>query len=415
MILGFAKADAQFKLLADCRYYYDSTGYVLHDSTRYFYAPANTTSCTQDLTEGWVSAMADSMHAFTKNDTTLAMDRHTRTLWSYTAAYDKRLSETYFYYINNVLQFDGNYSNFWSGNLLDSVRALVTYYPAAQTVDNYRVYFNYNASSLRDTSWYVYYNAAGAFSSLHKYSYSFYPNNLEDESYEWESLDSVTYVEKNKTKKYYNANNMLDSTIGYVWNLGQWYKIYKHEYSYNANQMKQSFAILYFDQNQQIWLPNTKKVFLRSNGTEVDTIYEMSWNQGANQFDTTWKSGFTYINGFLTKRYAFNYNALQNQWVPNQYGAMYEYHYDQIPNSIHEPVTKVNSLTVFPNPASEQISFDAGTQRCLFSISGMDGKVFITGTAEGRSNVDTKSLANGLYIITLQQGSNKLSNTFLKR
>jgi hypothetical protein len=82
-----------------------------------------------------------------------------------------------------------------------------------------------------------------------------------------------------------------------------------------------------------------------------------------------------------------------------------------------DPTTGLKSVqqvdfNIFPNPTSESITLENLTkgEKFAYEIVGMNGQVMLKGQTMNDTQIDVRSLANGIYILKLKdrwQGNNK--------
>ena len=65
--------------------------------------------------------------------------------------------------------------------------------------------------------------------------------------------------------------------------------------------------------------------------------------------------------------------------------------------------TYVNLLTLFPNPATDGFTIDAGNQLTYISIYDSRGSLVLQQQAIGDTFVKISSLLNGLYVIKVNE------------
>ena len=82
-------------------------------------------------------------------------------------------------------------------------------------------------------------------------------------------------------------------------------------------------------------------------------------------------------------------------------------------SSVDETITEFNSLTVYPNPVSEQLFLPSEFSKFRYSIFDVMGKEVKTGTAEG--SLDVSSLTNGFFTLFIQTESGESATRFVKQ
>jgi hypothetical protein len=397
------------KLIGSSVYNHDTTGYVFKDSMSMYYKAANTTTSLQDYQEGNISAKSDSMHGYSGMPLTLNyMNKdiydagYTRLLVAssegYTAGVPVSAYTNTFYY--NGIQLDS--SVFINTDLITNV----------STLSNKYIY-RYNAQNQQDTVYYIYFNNVGAYSSSYKNVQVYVGNNM-TEQWIYNSTDSVTYTPSTKYMNYYNANGMYDSVVSYAWIGANWIKQNKRTFGYNANQQVILKHWYGFDQNLQTYLVNAREELMRSNNTQLDTMFSQNWNQATQKFDTTIKRGFVYQGGVQLRSYAYNLNPNTMLWQPNPYNAVLNYYYDMIPNKTAEYQSE-NTLMLYPNPADNILYFRSDMQGKRYNICSHDGRMLQSGVISTNNQIQIQNLPAGIYSLVVENGQVLSKSMFVKQ
>jgi hypothetical protein len=287
-------------------------------------------------------------------------------------------------YSSGVPAYTYHTDYYHNGINYDSSITIQTTLATNTTTTNFKSYTHQNALNQTDTLWYVYYNGSGTYSSTSK--------------------DVTTY----------NANNLLDSMIFYTSQAPTWYKAAKREYTYNANNQKIKLIINGFDQLSQQYQPMARDEYIRTNGVEMDTIYTQLWNTGFSVYDTTVKKGYIYTAGHLSKIYTFTRETVTNNWIPNPYAAINNYYYN-IPLSIGHIQKEKSKLTLYPNPASNELHILEDFQQVAYSILSTDGKLMQHGILNDQNLISIEFIAKGAYFLILETNGQTISRMFHKQ
>lgn len=118
------------------------------------------------------------------------------------------------------------------------------------------------------------------------------------------------------------------------------------------------------------------------------------------------------------ERVFFNPYNIQEIWVSSFGNGMKVGNVTFTGTSFEEPVTTDEGLTLFPNPASKQVSFQFNNKNTLIkSIEVLDpsGRIIATPKCLDSGSVDIESLASGLYMINIYTDGKVYRGRFIKR
>ncbi|MBK8143614.1 MAG: hypothetical protein IPK62_00795 [Bacteroidetes bacterium] len=403
-------ANAQSKLIATSNYHHDSTGFFLHDSTTNFYKGTNSTSAVQEYSDGFVTWAADSTLYYNKNAGNFNL--YAKDVNTYNANYSLRIQYLGNLYNNlgvntHTYQFD----YYYNGIQLDSSIGIYTDVIANNTYKYYNTFYHYNGLNQMDTTWIIYFNNVGVYTSSIKQVNTYSGNNI-TEVLEYHSQDSLTYNPDSKTNYYYNANNTTDSVVAFQWIAPNWHKVAKNEFTYNGNNHKIRKEYFSFNNANQTYSKVARDQYTRINA-EIDTAYSQLWNQGTASYDTTVKSGYKYQGGLLLRSYGFNKNA-NNLWQPNPYNGIRNYYYDVVPNNIHETNLLKTEIVLFHNPVEHQLTIMKECSGAKYAISTVEGRYVQSGLVDSKNQVAVGTLAEGVYVIYIEDGNTISHASFIK-
>lgn len=416
LVTGFVYtcACAQVQLIARSNYGYDGTQYTISDSFKNFFAAANTTTITQNLTDGYVWGSEDSSHYLYWNTVTQLFELNTRFYNTYDPTYTQYWLGVTINFVNNIPTTIDSSVNTFNANLLDHQLYNHTTLAGPVTIPYQKVYFHYNAGNYCDTAWYVNFSA-GNYNNTKKTYYTYDVNNRIDEAVNFQSNDSVNYTASTKSHYYYNATGYTDSILLYSWQAGNWYKIKNTVYTYNANNMATRIEDFSFNNLTQLYAPSNLREYIRNNGTLPDSMFNAGWNITTLKYDTANKAGYVYTNGVLVRNYYYNFNTATQAWEPAAYYGRQHYYYNMLPNSISEYQAQSRKLDLFPNPALDQLSaagLKAGTG---YEIYSMDGKRVLQGTVGPDLKINIHALTTGVYSLYLLEGNQGRYGQFIRQ
>lgn len=229
------------------------------------------------------------------------------------------------------------------------------------------------------------------------------------------STDSVNYALSTKSHYYYNAAGYTDSILFYSRQAGSWYKIKNTIYTYNGNNMITKIEDFSFNNVTQTYTPQNLRQYLRTNGTLLDSMFNAGWNMNTAKYDTANKGAYVYTNGVLVSNYYYNFNAVSQLWEPATFYGRQHYYYNQLPNSIDEYNKERRVLTLYPNPANDQLSavgLTTGTSYIVFSV---EGKKILEGSVGPDQKINIQPLNSGLYYLVLLEGGQGRTGIFNKK
>lgn len=389
---------AQLKMTARSTYSFDGNSFYVRDTSTYFNNPANTIPVNQNFTDAFNYAIYDSSHYYYYNQVTQTLDLTQRTLVTFDPAFTHQLLATYHNYTNNVNDTRDDYTNFYTGNNLDSQFSTHSIIVPPSTIFYSKNYFHYNAGNYVDTAWYVTFQTGNYFKT-NKYYYTYTAQNLIDETFAFESTDSINYTNKIKTKNYYNAYGDIDSTVSHFWQAGTWYKYTKKAFIYNASNMLLSAEVLSFNLATQLYSPVTRIQYTRTNGTLLDSSYHQAYNQTTLKYDTVNKYGFIHFNGLLMHEHSFTFNQVTNLWEPTSIVSVINYYYNMLPNTVSDQTVAEERLSLFPNPCESYLHINTNLKDAHFAIFSIDGRFMQSGTVNSSGKILVQSLPVGCYII----------------
>jgi len=124
----------------------------------------------------------------------------------------------------------------------------------------------------------------------------------------------------------------------------------------------------------------------------------------------TYSANFTGNNNFTT----FGQDANGELYIAASAGTIYKV----IDSSLGTNEFAVNGFKMYPNPASEKVEISStnGLLLSQFSVVDLSGKVVLNQTLDNTNQhtIDTSSLQNGLYIVTLEDTSGQVFTSKLE-
>ncbi len=410
----FVNVQAQLKMTAKSSYGFNGNTFYVLDTSVYFNNPANTNPVNENFTDAYNYAIYDSSHFYYYNQATQVLDFITRSVVTFDAGFAHQTLATSYNYTNNVIDTRDDFSNFYTGNNLDSQYFEHTIISPPSTIFYSKNFIHYNVGNYADTAWSVSFQN-GVYNKTNKFVYTFNAQNLIDETFAFESTDSVTYTDKTKSKNYYNIAGNIDSIVSYFWQAGSWYNYKKQQYTYNANNMRTSSEVFSFNIATQLYIPSDRMQYTRTNGTLLDSTYGQSYNQTTLKYDTLNKSGYIHNNGLLLHQHLFTFNQVTNLWErPALYSVM-NYYYNYLPNSVEDISNEKNQLVLYPNPCETYLNIQSNMQGAKFAIYSTDGKFMQSGIVNSDHKIFVQTLPEGMYIFNSELNGRLLQGQFIKQ
>ncbi len=398
LVFLFGESNAQ-KLIAQSTYNHDSLGYYIADSIAHYYHAGNNTTAQQQFDQGDVGFHADSSRQYNGVQLDLGVINN----YQYDASYSKVLAYHGDFYSAGVLTSQYAVQYYYTGVAPDS-----TIYTQTDVINNQshvaeRDYYHINGQNQIDTSWNIYLNNVGAYSNSNKYAKIYTGNNL-TEVWSYASTDSIIYNVTSKTIYFYNGNNAVDSSIAYAWQAGNWYKVAKVGYAYNAANsviVKQNW---FYDNNLNMYVNSGRDQINRLPDNTRDTLYSQLWLANPGVFDTTVKYAYAYQGGMLMRTYGYNKNPNTLQWQPDPYNAIRYFYYDMLPNKVSD-VKKDNRLTIYPNPVEDILHIQENVAGSKYSIMSSEGKFVQSGIFDKSHRINIQQLNTGVYFLLCERPS----------
>lgn len=267
---------------------------------------------------------------------------------------------------------------------------------------------------------------------------------IENVSQDW---NGSQWVDAYKVEITYTGNN-FDIVYFYEWNGSQWIRDGRSNATYNANNKLSEFLnydggnpnyvlsdrdLLTYNTNNQVlteitetwdnnaWTEDSRNTF-EFDGTGNLTVKTENW-EATNQYryeytyDTaaqmssfahpfTDKSGidyvfesFPYVNKVLTE-IEYRYDT------PTTYSlrGRTTYNYNNLITLSSQNIAN-KPIALYPNPASNHIEISGINQNQKFTVYSVTGIKAMEGLAKANEKLEINSLANGLYLLKLEQGN----------
>jgi len=222
----------------------------------------------------------------------------------------------------------------------------------------------------------------------------------------------------------YDANNNQTSALGQGWNGSVWVNLGKNTFSYDANnnqtsELYQGWSVSGWVNNKQIiytYDTNNNQTSALSqfwNGSTWDDSSQYTFTYDANNNQTSalsqfwngsaWRNikqlSYTYDgNNFKITSSARYWNFEGTQIIESDSTRNY---FHTVVNGVNELTVSLESITVYPNPSSDKITFETPVEGYL-SILNLNSQELITRQiTEPKTQIDISTLPNGVYVVKL--------------
>ena len=221
------------------------------------------------------------------------------------------------------------------------------------------------------------------------------------------------WVNSNKHEYTYDANGNMTDEISSLWlsSTSQWENTYKGEYTYDANSNRT--IVIYSDWNSTTsqWENWQKFEYTYDANGNMTVEIDSEWNSTTNQWENSYKYEFTYDLAYLNNDlilpffYDFSVNKLTAITTYGYDGTTWaNLHAETFKYSDITSVPEVNNIayTVYPNPASEYVTFDISepTINSKVDIFTVQGKRILSQSLNDKT-VDVSALPKGIYFYQL--------------
>ncbi len=268
----------------------------------------------------------------------------------------------------------------------------------SQWEDNTKETYAYDANgNLIENTYMMYNTTTQVFDTVYKSDYQYDANNL--------LLSSIRYVYQNNQKfpaekkvyVYSNGLLMRDTVFSYDTASASWNYSMLEEYTYNTDQDPIEFFVQYWDGNQ--WV----------NYIKVNVTYTL--NQPVEKGVTPFEGMFGSLKTipFSTTFYLWNNNA----WLEWNKAEFYFSPYTEWRLS-DVPSLEIEGMSIYPNPAVDYIVVDMNGRRGTVQFIDMSGQV--VKSIETTNNViSVGDLPRGLYIVKFTRDNQTFVGKMIKQ
>jgi len=116
----------------------------------------------------------------------------------------------------------------------------------------------------------------------------------------------------------------------------------------------------------------------------------------------------------LNKKLEYFYSSFNDDWVIDE---QLDFYYSDISTSTEDIVTHLNTLTLYPNPAFDQLSIDlqASKEDMVIRLWDASGSLILQDSFSPNVNIDISHLPSGLYFCNVYSGKNMWQGRFVKQ
>jgi hypothetical protein len=242
---------------------------------------------------------------------------------------------------------------------------------------------------------------------------------------QWKGNDKSEYTNDDEGK--------LLNELRYSWNAqsGEWELVRKDVCEYNDNGRLTVKSFFHWDEMSNDWAGNYRDRYVYDADGNVAEFYDDDWNEDTGEWEFDYMSSLTFDNSYafndlvlpfeldeesqeegvnlfshmITEAVSSEYNG--NSWDIDETVNLY---YSSIELGIGE--NQMISATVYPNPASDYVSFrlEEGPQKMQVEILDMFGKVVLSQLISNGGKVSVGSLKPSIYFYRLIDGNRVFSS-----
>jgi len=231
-----------------------------------------------------------------------------------------------------------------------------------------------------------------AFSDKDEYNYNSKGNDTLYMEYSWDGT-AKEWVKSYKTEYTYNANGNCILALSYSWlaNTMEWSPSYKSDYSFNTDGNDTLNIYYHWDQTNSKWIGEEKDDLAFNNAYSYDALI-------LPYFDSESKDIF---NHMLVQLISYSYNM--PNWILDYKSTIY---YSATDISEISGIKTGNGINVFPNPASEFVSFSIKDANGSYSFEMFDqlGRKIMNQTIQNDFSISVQNLSKGIYMYRLHDG-----------
>ncbi len=249
------------------------------------------------------------------------------------------------------------------------------------------------------------------------YQYDNAGNMVLHVSSQWDVVSSA-WVAYSKEQSDYNAAGNLTEHLDYGWDMetSQWVFEYKTIYVYNANEKVSACSQWYWNPEKGTWEEQWLDEFFYDNMGNLTEDHAYESKDSIGNWEYQYKETFNYDNAYslsdllLPEFYVptefFNHKLINilitslddstQQWIPE---VRMSFRYTEM-NIGGIPEFKVSNISVFPNPAVDEIMIvsEMPMELAKFELCDIQGRIVLVQTLEGtRTTVSVKELKSGIY------------------
>lgn len=251
---------------------------------------------------------------------------------------------------------------------------------------------------------------------------------------EWLEND---WVKSAKFEPVYNENGLISQSLGYSWDVDQWVNESKFEYSYDANQNLILFDIYYSDFN----FMKMESVYDDSGNRTLYSIYILDFE--TFQLSPQLKQEYVFDNNFSFENLILPFSSVDfesdmeglplleisemfkhkvvhltdyigeaGSWMMQ---GDYSLYYSEQNITGVKDLNTANKVSVYPNPATDRISFkidDSGSQFTV-ELYDIQGKIVMSQLSESNRPVSIEALHKGLYFYRISENLNSYTGKFM--
>ncbi len=250
-----------------------------------------------------------------------------------------------------------------------------------------------------------------------------------------------------KYETFFDANENITEFVFSEWNNDEWVKAAKYEYQYDANGNMTLSKLIYIDEGENFTYSKEESVYDDFGNRILYSFFEIDFENEELPLIPVWREEYAYDNNFSFNDLIlpFNPDDFENDsefdvQVVLQFDFTLMFKHKLVQLTYYEGdgdswmmtddyniyyseqnITGVgglnltNNVSVFPNPAVNQVTFklDASVNQFAVEFYDIQGKLVMSKTTENNRPVSIESLNKGLYFYRLSENHNIYSGKLI--
>jgi len=209
----------------------------------------------------------------------------------------------------------------------------------------------------------------------------------------------------------YDANNNITNELDQSWNGSAWVNSYQYFYTYDANnnmtsELGQSW-------NGNAWVNSSQYTYTYDANNNITSLFGQSWN------GSVWVNSYQYTSTYDSNNFAKSdsYKQWNSAGTEVTWGDSTYYYFHTVAG-INDLMAQNVSITVFPNPASDNITIEtlwkSVCQRQIEILNIHGQSIKSINAKENHITIDISDFSSGVYIIKAKTDEGIAIRKFVK-